>query len=116
MLDQTPRVDIVAYFGGNDLRVYKQEFTESDWASLYDGLKDFLDYVDRDECPPVTKADLPFLKYFYDDKGTTVQATPVIENYARNLHRDKIRIKPQEDITSHIEEAEFEIIEDGTTS
>ena len=33
-------------------------------GSLYDGLKDFLDYVDRDECPPVTKADLPFLKYF----------------------------------------------------
>ena len=109
MLDQTPRVDIVAYFGGNDMRIYKQEFTEADWGSLYDGLKDFLDYVDRDECPPVTKADLPFLKYFYDDSGTTVQATPIIENYARNLHRDKIRIKPQEDVTAHIEEAEFEI-------
>ena len=109
MLDQTPRVDIVAYFGGNDLRVYEQEFEESDWGSLYDGLKDFLGYVDRNECPPLTKADLPFLKYFFKDEGTTVQATPLVENYARNLHQDKIRTKPDKDIEAHMKEAEFEI-------
>ena len=109
MLDQTPRVDIVAYFGGNDLRVYEQDFKESDWGSLYDGLKDFLGYVDRNECPPLTKADLPFLKYFFKDEGTTVQATPIIENYAKNLHKDKVRVKPDKDIEAHIKEAEFEI-------
>ncbi len=109
MLDQTPRVDIVAYFGGNDLRVYEHEFEESDWGSLYDGLKDFLGYVDRNECPPLTKADLPFLKYFFKDEGTSVQATPLVENYARNLHKDKIRAKPDRDIEAHIKEAEFEI-------
>ena len=109
MLDQTPDVDIVAYFGGNDVRVFPQTFTEENWANLYDNLKDFLDYVDREECPPVGKADLPFLKHFYQDKGTSIKANDAIFNYAKSLHRDKASLKPDKDLEGHIQEAEFEI-------
>jgi predicted phage-related endonuclease len=109
MLDQTPDVDIVAYFGGNDVRVFPQVFTEENWASLYDNLKDFLGYVDRNECPPLDKADLPFLKHFYRDAGTSIEADERIYNYAKSLFEDKASLKPDKDLEGHIKEAEFEI-------
>ncbi len=45
---------------------------------------------------------------FHDD-GRSVQATPAIESYARNLHKHKSRLKATKDQMGHIEEAEFEI-------
>ena len=109
MLDQTPDVDIVAYFGGNDVRVFPQTFTEENWASLYDALKDFLGHVDRNECPTVEKADLPFLKYFYKDNGSSIEANDAILDYAQSLFKDKTSLKPDKDLEGHIQEAEFEI-------
>ena len=109
MLDQTPRVDIVGYFGGNDLRIYDETYTDADWGQLYDALIDFLGYVDRGERPPLGKADLPLLDKMFQDDGRSVQATPAIESYARNLHKHKSRLKATKDQMGHMEEAEFEI-------
>ena len=80
MLDGCARVDIVAYFGGNDLKVFEFTFSQSDWATLYDGLCNFLGYVDRKEEPPVSTTDLPFLKEYYHDEGTSIQAPFQVKN------------------------------------
>ena len=66
MIAKIPNVDLYAYFGGNDREVYEFTFTEEDWTSVYDGLKDFLDYVDRGICPPLTAPDLPLLETYFN--------------------------------------------------
>jgi predicted phage-related endonuclease len=93
MLDQTPGVDIAAYFGGNDVRVYELYFSPSDWEFLDNKLQEFLAYVDREEEPPLTKADLPFLSKYYVDNNTTAIATKDVEIAARRLREIKKNVK-----------------------
>ena len=73
MLTGIKKVDFVAYFGGNDLKVFDVEYTDEDHAALYDGLKDFLCYIDNDEEPPHVIADLPNLDKYYEVTDESVQ-------------------------------------------
>ena len=108
MLDGCARVDIVAYFGGNDLKVFEFTFSKSDWATLYDGLCNFLGYVDRKEEPPVSTIDLPFLKEYYHDEGTSIQAPFQVKNACEFLAEIKKADKAlKESLKIGTTEAEF---------
>jgi len=78
MLTEIERVDVVAYFGGSDLKVYELQFTPLDHAMLYDNLKDFLAYLDKDEEPPHVQADLPMLAAYFGYKDEAIEADDTI--------------------------------------
>jgi predicted phage-related endonuclease len=74
MLTGIKAVDVVAYFGGNDLEVYELSFTDIDHSTLFDGLMDFLGYLDSNEPPPNTVLDLHNLDLYYTCKDTAIAA------------------------------------------
>jgi putative phage-type endonuclease len=112
MLTGIKKVDFAAYFGGNELKVYEVEYTEDDHATVYDGLKDFLDYVDRDEEPPHTKADLPNLdKYYQVDRGDSVVADKHIHNTAKKLAEIKAQFKLSKEMKELSNTLEYELKE-----
>ena len=78
MLTEVEKVDVVAYFGGSDLKVYELQFTPLDHAQLYDNLRDFLSYLDNDETPPHVQADLPMLAAYYGQKDEAIEADDTI--------------------------------------
>ena len=78
MLTEIAKVDVVAYFGGSDLKVYELEFDPLDHALLYDNLKDFLSYLDKDEAPPHVQADLPMLASYFGYKDEAIEADDAI--------------------------------------
>lgn len=111
MLTGIKKVDFAAYFGGNDLKVFEVEYTDEDHAALYDGLKDFLSYVDRDECPPHIVADLPNLDKYYEVDGQTVEAEKDIVAIAHRLAGMKNHLKADKGMKDHMSEWEFVIKE-----
>ena len=78
MLTEVEEVDVVAYFGGSDLKVYELKFTPLDHAMLYDNLRDFLSYLDKNEEPPHVQADLPMLAEYFDYTGEAIEADDTI--------------------------------------
>ena len=122
MLTGIKKVDFAAYFGGNDLKVFEVEYTDEDHAALYDGLKDFLCYMDNDEEPPHVIADLPNLDKYYevtDEVKSTSSYGPndpitVIEEIAPvayRLAKLKAQSKPSQAIKDEMDECEFALKE-----
>tara|TARA_R110002073_G_scaffold288303_1_gene453048 strand:- start:1282 stop:2286 length:1005 start_codon:yes stop_codon:yes gene_type:complete len=118
MLTGIKKVDFAAYFGGNDVRVFEVEYTDEDHAALYDGLKDFLRYMDNDEEPPHVVADLPNLDKYYAVEQDVVTVVPADKfddgevNAAIALYR---KLKQDAKVSSqhkeHLAIAEFTIKE-----
>ena len=112
MLTGIKKVDFAAYFGGNELNVYEVEYTDEDHAALYDGLKDFLGYLDRDEEPPHVITDLPNLdKYYEVATGKSVQGDKDIIAMAMRLAGMKQHLKPDPGMKENMELWEFSIKE-----
>jgi hypothetical protein len=103
------QVDVVAYFGGSELRVYELTFTKEDHAKLFDGLMDFLGYLDRDEEPPHEQADLPNLDKYYEveDNDDSVQATKQFRLMAQRLASLKYVNKVSKENADEMKELEF---------
>jgi hypothetical protein len=120
MLTGIKKVDFAAYFGGNDVRVFEVEYTDEDHAALYDGLKDFLCYMDNDEEPPHVVADLPNLDKYYAVTDTpscsirdkTGNLLPHIELF----RKIKLDAKLSRERKEQLEESEFYIKEFMGTS
>ena len=89
MLTGIKKVDFAAYFGGNDVRVFEVEYTDEDHAALYDGLKDFLCYLDNDEEPPHVVADLPNLDKYYESSEESIVADDLTMANAMDFARYK---------------------------
>ena len=89
MLTGIKKVDFAAYFGGNDVRVFEVEYTDEDHAALYDGLKDFLRYMDNDEEPPHVVADLPNLDKYYESSEESIVADDLTMANAMDFARYK---------------------------
>lgn len=111
MLTGIKRVDVAAYFGGNDLSVFELEFKASDHAKLYDALKDFLGFVDRNEEPPHVQADLPFLGSYYEDSGDSIEANTEILVTASRLAQLKSKLTADKDYKEVMDSLEFKIKE-----
>jgi predicted phage-related endonuclease len=112
MLTGIKKVDVAAYFGGNELRIYELEFTDEDHSLLYDALKDFLGYLDRDEEPPHIVADLPNLDKYYDvNKGSSVAGSKEVIAMANRLAGMKKHLKPDPGMKENMEAWEFAIKE-----
>jgi predicted phage-related endonuclease len=89
MLTGIKKVDFAAYFGGNDVRVFEVEYTDEDHAALYDGLKDFLRYMDNNEEPPHVVADLPNLDKYYESSEESIVADDLTMANAMDFARYK---------------------------
>jgi len=111
MLAGIKDVDVVAYFGGNDLEVFELSFTNHDHSLLYDGLKDFLSYVDKNEEPPHVQADLPMLATYFDYQDVGVEATDGIIAEATLLAKLKKESKVTANDKAAIDELEFKVKE-----
>jgi len=112
MLDQTPRVDIVGYFGGNSIEKWEENFTEEDWGELYDGLMAFIHHVDLGDPPAFQPKDLKFLDKIFVDDGGTIVADNAVMDYANALSCHKRGIKIfQDKKKDSIEQAETAIKE-----
>jgi len=107
------RVDVAAYFGGSDLKVFELTFTEADHAKLFDGLMDFLGYLDRDEEPPHVQADLPNLDKYYEveNNDDSVQATKQFRLMAQRLASLKYVNKVSKENADEMKELEFNLKE-----
>ena len=111
MLTGIHDVDVAAYFGGSDLKVFELTFTDTDHAQLYDGLKDFLGYMDRDEEPPHVIADLPNLDKYYEVKQHVTFADNAIKADAVRLAFLKNKAKIADDDKEIMDGCEFRIKE-----
>lgn len=111
MLSGIKKVDFAAYFGGNELSVYEVEYTDEDHSALYDGLKDFLGYLDRDEEPPHTIADLPNLDKYYKVTDAALYAGRDIMDDVVCLSQMKQDIKITPDAKRIMDSCEFRIKE-----
>ena len=111
MLTGIKKVDFAAYFGGNDLKVFEVEYTDEDHAALYDGLKDFLCYMDNDEEPPHVIADLPNLDKYYEVKPDSVVADKATAIQACALAEMKTKAKLTAERKETMSLAEFDIKE-----
>ncbi len=112
MLTGIMKVDFAAYFGGNDLRIFEVEYTKEDHTALYDGLKDFLFYVDNDEEPPHEQADLPNLdKYCTPEPGVYKITDGDLEESCKRLAALKQTFKPDKETKDAMDRLEFEIKE-----
>ena len=110
MLTGIKKVDFAAYFGGNDLKVFEVEYTDEDHAALYDGLKDFLCYMDNDEEPPHVIADLPNLDKYYEVTDESVQDNGVSAK-SDELVFLKNKVKVSKEDKDRMAELEFVIKE-----
>jgi hypothetical protein len=54
-----------AYFGGNDLRLFRLEFVEENYLKLEEDLLEFWAYMERDEAPPMGWKDAKFAGKMY---------------------------------------------------
>ena len=111
MLAGIKKVDFAAYFGGNELNVYEVEYTDEDHAALYDGLKDFLGYLDRDEEPPHVIADLPNLDKYYATTDARIYCVKDIKEMAIQLALLKQRTKVNDGTKALMNDYEFKIKE-----
>ena len=80
ILADVERVDVAAFFGGNELRVYPMEITKSQKRDVLDGLKAFWeDHIVKRVQPEVTGRDLDLLKQLYpgsvEEKKIYVEST-----------------------------------------
>jgi hypothetical protein len=111
MVTGVMQVDVAAYFGGSDLKVFELTFTEEDHANLLDGLMDFLGYLDRDEEPPHTIADLPNLDKYYEVTDHYKKADRHIMDDVILLSRMKQDLKITKDAKVLMDQCEFRIKE-----
>ena len=112
MLTGIKKVDFAAYFGGNDVRVFEVEYTDEDHAALYDGLKDFLCYMDNDEEPPHVIADLPNLdKYYEVEQDGCTEAKSDLAKMCLDYYNIKQDLKLDPNDKRVLEELEFTIKE-----
>ena len=120
MLTGIKKVDFAAYFGGNDVRVFEVEYTDEDHAALYDGLKDFLCYIDNDEEPPHVVADLPNLDKYYevtDNPSCSIRdKTGGLLPHIELFRKIKLDAKLSKERKEQLDESEFYIKEFMGTS
>ena len=75
------RVEVVAYFGGNDLEIYPLTITSKQQESLLTKVSLFwFDWIEKNEIPPVCDRDIELIKTLYPsaDNVTERTATPAI--------------------------------------
>jgi len=65
ILAEVDRIDVAAFFGGNELRVYPLDITPEAKASVMNGLTRFWDKVTNKVQPEMTDKDIDLLKQLY---------------------------------------------------
>jgi len=75
------RVEVVAYFGGNDLEIYPLKITAKQQESLMTKVSMFwFDWIKNNMIPPVCDRDIELIKILYSsaDNVTELTATPAV--------------------------------------
>jgi len=97
-------VDVCAYFGGNDLRIYELNFTQEDLDQVLDKLIEFWSYVEKGEYPPVQAGDSKFMaELFPQSNKNPTEADVNIEKLCTDLRLAKDRKKVSEDDIDYLE-------------
>lgn len=92
-------VDVCAYFGGNDLRIYELTFTQKDLDVVLDKLIEFWAYVEAGEYPPMSAGDSALMDKLYpkSDINDPMEADENIFKLCLDLQWAKERIKFNEE-------------------
>ena len=91
-----------AYFGGNDLRIYKLEFVEENFTQLKSDLLEFWAYIERDEAPPMGWKDAKFAGKMYP--------LPTVPMISKGEVQDQGLVKEYIEIRNKMKEAEQELL------
>ena len=70
------RVEVVAYFGGNDLEIYPLTITSKQQESLLTKVSLFwFDWIEKNEIPPVCDRDIDLIKTLYPSADNVTELT-----------------------------------------
>ena len=70
------RVEVVAYFGGNDLEIYPLTITSKQQESLLTKVSLFwFDWIEKNEIPPVCDRDIELIKTLYPSADNVTELT-----------------------------------------
>ena len=91
-----------AYFGGNDLRIYKIEFVEENFLQLKSDLLEFWEYVKNDTPPPMDWKDAKFAGKMYP--------MPTVPMISKDEVQDRGLVKEYITIRNRMKQTEQELL------
>lgn len=88
------KADILAYFGGGDVRIWSAEFSDETIEAYRVALEEFWGYVERDEYPPLKAKDSELMKCLYEGNETNpITATREIQLLGKQYYQLSNEIK-----------------------